>query len=189
MVFWYVYRSHCSSQHKLTVIVEGVEMFHGSESARSWLVKVGEYILDLSRLSVGCNRWYKTRILSVNDFSFCSLGVAFSLAYLVHFVTLPRNIGDTTLLGYITNIVLHTYATVFICIRLLHHRRMILACLGDTANTTRHIRIIGILLVLAVINLPATITCGFGMRSGSVLGEVMLPIVVGIQVSWLITKT
>lgn len=50
-------------------------------------------------------------------------------------------------------------------------------------------RIMGTLLVLAVINLPVTMACGVGIRFGLVLGGVMLPIVVGIQVSWLITKT
>lgn len=92
--------------------------------------------------------------------------------------------------GYTTNIVLNIYATLFISTRLLLHRRMIMTRLGSTVSTAQHIRIIGILLESAAINLPVTVTCavGAGVGIGSILEATMLPIAVGSQVSWLIAE-
>lgn len=53
--------------------------------------------------------------------------------------------------------VLNTYATLFLTIRLLLHRRMVMACAQDKALAARHIYIVGILLESAAVNLPVVI--------------------------------
>ncbi|KAF9450592.1 hypothetical protein P691DRAFT_453596 [Macrolepiota fuliginosa MF-IS2] len=85
------------------------------------------------------------------------------------------------MIGFISNILLNLYSTVFIATRLLLHRRMIVNTLGRAAPEMHHLRIVTILLESAAINIPITIVAAVGFAFGRVLGNVALPIVTACQ--------
>lgn len=107
--------------------------------------------------------------------SFCPLATAITITAMV--------VGARSAVGYTANITLNLYATLFISIRLLLHRRMITAHLGTTVGTAQHIYIVGILLESAAINVPVTFACAVSVGIGTTLEDVMLPIAVASQVS------
>lgn len=86
--------------------------------------------------------------------------------------------------GFATNLLLNLYATIFISTRLLLHRRAVKAHLGNSAPTTQHVYIVGILLESAAINIPVAAACAISIGSGRTLLEsALLPVAVANQVS------
>lgn len=63
--------------------------------------------------------------------------------------------------------------TFFITYRLLAHRKLVIACLGDKALAVRHTRIIMILLESAVVDIPIVIATAVGLGTGKMFGEVI----------------
>ncbi|KAF9442965.1 hypothetical protein P691DRAFT_764715 [Macrolepiota fuliginosa MF-IS2] len=80
--------------------------------------------------------------------------------------------------AFISNAVINLYATVFIALRLLQHRRMLMACLGPEVQTKRHVYILGLLLESAVINVPVALAAAIGLCiPGALFSPAMAPIV------------
>ncbi len=88
-------------------------------------------------------------------------------------------------LAYSANIILNLYAASFITIRLLVHRRLVLATrIGNNeVSTVQHLYIIGILLESAAINVPVAIAAAVGIGTGRAFVEtVMTPAIAASQV-------
>ncbi len=90
-----------------------------------------------------------------------------------------------------SNLTLTVYATFFLTIRLLAHRKLMRACQEDKARTKQHLRIITILLESAVINVPITIATAVGIRTDEeftpVIGYIIPP--AHVRVTGLIKPT
>jgi hypothetical protein len=65
------------------------------------------------------------------------------------------------LISTVCNVLLNLFATANIIIRLLIHRRAVLRSFGRTTTLSNvHLRIVGIMLESAIINLPSAISYG-----------------------------
>lgn len=84
-----------------------------------------------------------------------------------------------------SNALLNVFATVYISTRLLHHRRVVIACLGNDARTARHLHITAILLESAAINVPTTIVAAIGIASNLRFGSAVTPIAATCQVRYI----
>lgn len=82
-----------------------------------------------------------------------------------------------------SNLTLNIYATLFIAIRLIRHRRLAIVCFGSAALTMQHLRIVGILLESAAINVPILLAAVVGAVTQQVYGTFLFGIAVTCQVS------
>ncbi len=78
-----------------------------------------------------------------------------------------------------SNLALSVYATLFLTIRLLAHRKLMIACQGDKVLTGQHLRIVTILLESAAVNIPIATATVVGLRTcenfSGVIGFVVPP--------------
>ncbi|KAF9440156.1 hypothetical protein P691DRAFT_824277 [Macrolepiota fuliginosa MF-IS2] len=80
-----------------------------------------------------------------------------------------------------SSILLNLYTTIYIAVRLLLHRPMVIACVGKAALTENYLPIISILLESAAINVPVTIAGAVGIAVNRLFGSVVLSIAVTCQ--------
>ncbi len=74
-------------------------------------------------------------------------------------------------IGFTANLVLISYATLFLTTRLLAHRKLMVAYQGDEVPLTkRHLRIVTILLESAAINIPIAIAAIIGITNDKAFG-------------------
>lgn len=168
----------------LTSITSGMEVFHGPAGLRTHPIAMGKYILDISGLSLGCPNWWEIHNLKLegahNLTWLLATGIAASI---VNRGPIYDILGTT---AYGANTALNLYATCFITIRLLVHRRLVKTRLGNNeAVTAHHLHIIGILLESAAINVPVAIVAAVGMGTGRAFIETVLtPTICASQVCW-----
>ncbi|KAF9445801.1 hypothetical protein P691DRAFT_830567 [Macrolepiota fuliginosa MF-IS2] len=78
----------------------------------------------------------------------------------------------------ISNIVLNTYASLFIAVRMLQYRRIMIRCIGAGAPAARYVYIVGLLLESAAINVPVAFAAAIGLCvPGTIFGPAMGPVV------------
>ncbi|KAF5349662.1 hypothetical protein D9756_008964 [Leucocoprinus leucothites] len=99
-------------------------------------------------------------------------------AYYERSSLLERLISGFQATALISNVVLNTYAALFIAIRLLNYRKTIMALTGRKADTSRYLHIINILLESAAINVPITIAAAVGIGFNKFFGTVIIPVAV-----------
>lgn len=90
---------------------------------------------------------------------------------------------------FMSNAVINLYATVFISLRLLIHRRTMVGSLGAGAFPARYWHIISILWQSAAINVPITATAAVALELGSEwadFGNAMIPVAGASQVCQII---
>ncbi|KAF5362142.1 hypothetical protein D9756_002548 [Leucocoprinus leucothites] len=79
------------------------------------------------------------------------------------------------------NVLINLYAAAFIITRLLLHKRMTMARLGDRIPMGQHLRLISIVLQSAVLNVPVTFAALVCIVSGDASYNVLSPIAVTCQ--------
>ncbi len=141
---------------------QGVEVFHGPKSPWTLqIIHVGKHILDISCLLVDRDAGYDSMSRkSEENTSLTSTSVAGSiqLRLLSHDIV--------AVVAFASNSALSVYATLFLTIRLLAHRKLMIACQEDKRPTKQHLRIVTILLQSAAINVPIVIATAVGLRTG-----------------------
>ncbi|KAF9440949.1 hypothetical protein P691DRAFT_800803, partial [Macrolepiota fuliginosa MF-IS2] len=80
-----------------------------------------------------------------------------------------------------SNILLNVFATCFIAIRLLLHRRTLVSYFGEAAPGAKHLRTVNILVESAAINIPVTIAGVVGIAVDPELGDIVGAIAVACQ--------
>lgn len=81
-----------------------------------------------------------------------------------------------------SNIFLNLYAPLFITIRLLLHRRMVISRLGPGAPIARYLHVVNILLQSAVLNVPFMIIGSIGLGRRLNWGNAVTSLGIIIQV-------
>lgn len=81
-----------------------------------------------------------------------------------------------------SNLALTVYATLFLTIRLLAHRKLLIASQGGRALTKQPLRIITILLESAAVNIPIVTATAVGLRTSKTLSNIIGYIVPPSQV-------
>src|SRR5690349_16450674 len=82
--------------------------------------------------------------------------------------------GIPSMISIASNAALNIYATIFLATRLLAHRKLVAACLGNKAPVMGHLSIATILLESAAINVPIAIATAVGLGTGQIFGEIMV---------------
>ncbi|KAJ3560956.1 hypothetical protein NP233_g10500 [Leucocoprinus birnbaumii] len=81
----------------------------------------------------------------------------------------------------VANILLNLFATVFVCNRLLYHRRLVKDYFGPEASTQRHLRIVSALLESAAINIPIATAATIGVGTAEFFGEIVVTVAITCQ--------
>ncbi len=85
--------------------------------------------------------------------------------------------------GFTSNLALISYATLFLTIRLLALRKLMVAYKGDEVPLTeRHLRMVTVLLESAAINIPVAIAAIVGIMNDTAFGVVLGLVVPPAQV-------
>ncbi|KAJ3570553.1 hypothetical protein NP233_g4331 [Leucocoprinus birnbaumii] len=118
--------------------------------------EMAKYTLDISRIPMGFNK-RSSDLLAPSD-----------------------ALEETALLS---NAMLNAYATMFIAVRLLKHKKSLMVSIArEQVKSSRHLEhIVRIFLESAAINVPIAIVTAVGVSSNSVLGSIMTTIMFTCQ--------
>lgn len=89
---------------------------------------------------------------------------------------------ETTALS--SNAMANAFATFFIIVRLMIHKRRTIERFGHQSPALRHLHFVNILLQSAAINVPITIVAAAGLGSKQIYAIIVAPIAVTCQVRW-----